>query len=201
MAANQPRRGWLIGIIIIAIFAIFIGISYNGLVKKDENVKLQWGNLQNAYQRRLDLIPNLVSVVKASSDYEKTTLVQLAEARARAQQVSVSSTDGANPNSYDTQEKVQGEMTNSINKVIAIVEKYPDLKSTKNYLDFQEQLVGTERRIKVSRNDFNASIAQYNRSVRGFPTSIVASIFRFKTKEGFKSDAGSDTSPEIKFSK
>ncbi len=195
---NQRNRTWIILLVVVAIVGIWVSVSYNGLVRQDENVKLNWGNLQNAYQRRLDLTPNLVSVVKASSEYEKQTLEQVATARANATQVSVSAT-GLSAENYSKQEQAQGEMANSINRVIGVIEKYPDLKSTKSFLYLQSQLEGTERRIKVSRNDFNAAIAGYNKKVRGFPGSIVASVFGFRPKEGFTADAGAANSPEVKF--
>ena len=195
---NQRNRPWIIVLVIVAILGIYVGVSYNGLVKQDENVKLNWGNLQSAYQRRLDLTPNLVSVVKASSDYERQTLEQVTAARAKALEVSASAT-GLSPENYSKQEQAQGEVVNSINRVIAVIEKYPDLKSTKAFLYLQSQLEGTERRIKVSRSDFNGAVANYNKKVRGFPGSIVASVFGFRSKEGFTAEAGAETSPEVKF--
>jgi LemA protein len=198
MAINQRNKVWLVVLSILVILAIYIGVTYNKLVKQDENVKLNWGNLQNSYQRRLDLTPSLVAVVKATSDYEKQTLEQLASARAKATQVSVSTT-GVDYNNYNAQEKAQADVANSINRVIGVIERYPDLKSTKSYLYLQSQLEGTERRVKVSRNDFNQSVAEYNKLVRGFPSSIAASLFGYKPKEGFRSDAGSENAPEVKF--
>ena len=158
MVLNPRNKVWVAIIGILVIVLIYTGVTYNGLVKRDEDVHLTWGNLQNAYQRRLDLIPNLVIVVKGSSDYERQTLQQLADARASAQQAIVS-TSGLEANNYQRLEQAQTAMVLSINKVIAIVEKYPDLQSTKSYSNFQVQLIGTERRIKVSRDDFNASVA------------------------------------------
>ena len=188
----------MIVIIILVILSIYIGVTYNRLVKQDENVKLNWGNLQNSYQRRLDLTPNLVSVVKASSEYEKQTLEQLAEARSKAAQIATT-INSVSPGNYNAQEQAQGDVANSINRVIAVIEKYPDLKTTKSFVYLQSQLEGTERRIKTSRNDFNLSVAEYNKMVRGFPSNIAASIFGFASKEGFKSDVGSENPPEVKF--
>lgn len=198
MAANPRSKIGIIIIVLVVIVGAYLGVTYNGLVKQDENVKLNWGNLQNAYQRRLDLVPQLVSVVKASSDYEKQTLQQLAEARAKAQQVSISSSN-VNSGNYAEQERAQGEMALSINKVIGVIEKYPDLQSTRSFIDLQAQLEGTERRLKVSRNDFNGAVAQYNKKVRGFPSNMAASLFNFKPKEGFQSDPGAANPPEVKF--
>jgi LemA protein len=198
MAINQRNRLWIIVLAVLVIVSVYLGSTYNGLVKEEENVKLNWGNLQNAYQRRLDLIPGLVAVVKGSSDYEKQTLEQLAAARAKAQQVTLSTADASSGN-YSRQEQVQAEMVGSMNRVIGLIEKYPDLQSTKSFVDLQAQLVGTERRIKVSRDDFNGAVAQYNKSVRKFPSNIAASLFTFRSKEGFQSDAGAETPPEVKF--
>jgi LemA protein len=198
MAINQRSKVWLVIISILVILSIYIGVTYNRLVKQDENVKLNWGNLQNSYQRRLDLTPNLVAAVKASSDYEKQTLQQLAEARSKAMQVTTTTT-GANISNYNAQEQAQADVANSINRVIAVIERYPDLKTTKSFVYLQSQLEGTERRIKVSRNDFNQSVADFNKRVRGFPSNIAASFFGFKPKEGFKSDVGSENAPEVKF--
>ena len=195
---QQRNRAWVIVVVVLVILAIFAVVSYNGLVKKEEYVKLNWGNLQNAYQRRMDLTPNLVAVVKASTDYEKQTLEQVTIARAKAMQVSVSSA-GLSAENFKNQELAQAEMVNSINRIIGVIEKYPDLKSTKSFLDLQSQLEGTERRIKVSRNDFNEAVANYNKSVRGFPTSLVASVLGFRPREGFQSEPGAGEAPEVKF--
>jgi LemA protein len=198
MSVNQRSKVWIVIVGILVIAVIYTGVTYNNLVKGDENVRLTWGNLQNAYQRRLDLIPNLVIVVKGSSDYERQTLQELADARAKAQQTIVT-TPGVDAGYYEKQQKVQDQMVLSINKVIAIAEKYPDLQSTKRYTDFQVQLVGTERRIKVARDDFNASVAAYNKKVRGFPSNIPAGLFGFPAKEGFQNQSGAETPPEVKF--
>ncbi|HXB91788.1 MAG TPA: LemA family protein [Puia sp.] len=198
MAINQRSRLGIVVLAILVIIAAYLAIAYNGLVKDEENVKLNWGNLQNAYQRRVDLTPGLVSVVKGSTDYEKQTLEQLAAARAKAQQVTLSASNASSDN-YSRQEQAQAEMVGSMNRVIGLIEKYPDLQSTKSFVDLQAQLVGTERRIKVSRDDFNGAVAQYNKSVRKFPSNVAASLFSFKPKEGFQSDAGAATAPEVKF--
>ena len=198
MANPSSKKSGIILVVVLLILAALFATGYNGLVKKDEQVKLKWSDLQSAYQRRSDLVPNLVSVVKSSSDYEKTTLTQLAAARANAAQVTVNAAE-ANHANYTNQEKAQGEVTNSMNRIIAVVENYPDLKGTKNFLYLQSQLEGTERRIKMARNAFNGVVADYNQSVRRFPSSIVATLMGYKMKEGFTSDAGAQQSPEIKF--
>jgi LemA protein len=195
---NKKKYTGIIVIAVLAILGIFLVTTYNGLVKKDEKVKLQWNEVQNAYQRRLDLIPNLVNVVKGEADFEHTTLVMVTEARSKAASVSVTG-DDLTPDKYKQQIAAQDELAGATNKLLITVEKYPTLKGTAAFRGLQTQLEGTERRIKVARKDFNESVATFNKSARGFPTSMVAGLFGFKAKEGFEADAGSDKSTEIKF--
>ena len=148
----------------------------------------------------INLIPNLVNAVKASADYEKNTLVKVIEERAKRSSVNVV----GNSPTYEEYKKIEaanGDLVNSANQLIAVIEKYPDLKTANSFVRLQDQLVGTERRIKFSRNDFNKAIQEYNTSVRSFPSSLVASIFSFKVKDGFKADIGSEKAPEITFTK
>ena len=195
---NKKRyTGYIIGGILV-VLGIFLIVTYNGLVKKEEKVKNQWAEVQNAYQRRMDLIPNLVNVVKGNADYERTTLEKVIEARAKAASVTVSSTN-VSAESYQEQAKAQDELAASANRLVATIEKYPELRGTEAFVGLQVQLEGTERRIKVARKDFNEAIQNYNTSVRGFPTSMVAGIFGFKAKDGFAADAGTDKATEIKF--
>lgn len=199
--ANKARKKYgLVALIVLALLTIFIVVTRNGFVQKEENVSKTWSNVQNDYQRRLDLIPNLVNAVKASADYEKNTLVKVIEERAKRSSVNVV---GNSPTyeEYKKIEAVNGDLVNSANQLIAVIEKYPDLKTANSFVRLQDQLVGTERRIKFSRNDFNKAIQGYNTSVRSFPSSLVASIFSFKVKDGFKADIGSEKAPEITFTK
>jgi LemA protein len=198
--ANKPgKNSWLIAIIVVALLAIFFYTTYNSLVGKQENVTKTWNNVQSDYQRRLDLIPNLVNTVKASSDYEKETLTKLIEARAKASQINV--TGNPTYDNYKKAEEANGEVVASANRVIAVIEKYPDLKTTNSFVRLQDQLAGTERRIKFSRNDFNEAVMRYNKAVRSFPANIAAKLFGFKIKEGFTADMGADKAPEINFTK
>lgn len=199
MATQPGKKLWLTALIIIALLAIFFYISYNSLVRKDEAVTKTWNNLQSDYQRRGDLIPNLVNAVKASGDYEKETLTKLIEARANAAKVNVT---GA-PSAADVQkaESAQAEVANSANQVIAVIEKYPELKTANAFVRLQDQLIGTERRIKFSRKDFNDAVMSYNKTTRSFPQSIAAAVFGFKVKEGFTAQAGAEQAPEINFNK
>jgi LemA protein len=182
---------------IVLVIGIYLFTTYNSLVKKEEAVKRDFGNLNTTYQRRSDLIPSLVAVVKGASQYEKNVLTQVATARARASNLSFSG--NVSFQDYQQLEQAQGEMANSVNQALAVVENYPDLKGTKNFLYLQSQLEGTERRIKVARKDFNASVANYNNSVRRFPGNLAAGIFGFRQREGFHASAGADRAPEINF--
>ena len=199
MATATGKKYWLTALVIIALLTIFFYTSYNSLVSKEENLTKTWNNLQSDYQRRGDLVPNLVGTVKASSDYEKETLTKLIEARSKAAQLNV--TGNLTYDNYKKSEEANGEVVNSANRVIAVIEKYPDLKTTNSFVRLQDQLVGTERRIKFSRKDFNEAVMGYNKSVRSFPVNLAAKLFGFKIKEGFQADMGTDKAPEINFTK
>ena len=193
------KRGTAYGIgAFLIVLAIYLISSYNGLVKKQELVNLQWNEVQNAYQRRSDFIPNVVNIVKGQTNFEQNTLVQVTEARAKASAITVASSVVTADN-YNRQTVAQDGLATATNRLLITVEKYPELKGTAAFKGLQAQLEGTERRIKVARKDFNISIAGYNSSVRSFPTKIVAGIFGFAPKEGFQSDAGANKSVEIKF--
>ncbi|MBC7935210.1 MAG: LemA family protein [Rhizobacter sp.] len=182
------------GILVVA--GIWLVTTYNALVKKDEKVKLQWNEVQNTYQRRLDLIPNLVSTVKGGADFEQTTLIKVVEARSKAASLQVNNLTAEN---FNQQSAAQDELAGAANRLIIAVEKYPELKGTAAFRDLQTQLERTELRIKMARKDFNESIATYNSSVKSFPTKLAAGMFGFSAKEGFKSDAGAEKAQEIKF--
>lgn len=188
--------GYVVGLIVI-LFGVFLVVTYNSLVKKEENVKFQWNEMQNNYQRRLDLVPNLVNVVEGGANYEKSTLQSVVEARAKAMKVNVSGEISSDKLKELT--LAQDNLAGAANRLLISVENYPDLKGTKAFTGLQVQLEGTERRIKVARQDFNGAVATYNSSVRSFPTKIVASIFGFRPREGFEADTGADKSVEIKF--
>ena len=192
---KNKLSGYIIGGILVVV-GIWLITTYNALVKKDEKVKLQWNEVQNTYQRRLDLIPNLVNTVKGGADFEQTTLQKVTEARAKATAVQVS---GLNAENYNQQSAAQDELAEAANRLIIAVEKYPELQGTAAFRDLQTQLERTELRIKMARKDFNEAIATYNSSVKSFPTKLAAGLFGFSAKEGFQSDAGADKSVEIKF--
>lgn len=193
---KKGYSGYIIGGIII-IIGIYLIVTYNSLVKKQEKVNLQWNEVQNTYQRRMDLIPNLEHVVKGGADYEKTTLQKIIEARSKAASINV--TGDLSADKYNQQTAAQDELAGAANRLMISVEKYPDIKGTKAFSELQAQLVGTERRIKIARKDFNEAIQNYNTSVKGFPTKIVAGLFGFAPKNGFQSDNGTDKGVEIKF--
>lgn len=194
---KKKYTGLIIAGAVILLLVIFMVNTYNSLVKKDEKVKQQWSEVQSTYQRRLDLVPNLVNTVKGVSDFEQSTLEQIAAARGEA--LSGMSNDALTAENYTAQQRAQDNLATATNRLIVVIEKYPTLKGTAAYAGLQTQLEGTERRIKVARNDFNAAVADYNKQVRGFPGNLVAGLFGYKPKEGFEAVAGSDKSVEIKF--
>ena len=188
-------------IVILAALLVFGGCActgYNGLITQDESVRKAWNNVQSEYQRRNDLIPNLVSTVKGAANFEQETLVKLMEARAKATSVNV---DPANltPEKLAEFQQAQSQISSGIGRLLAVVENYPDLKANQNFQSLQAQLEGTENRIKVARNDFNASVQDYNVKVRSFPMNLLAGMFGFKAKPGFQADPGSERAPEVKF--
>ena len=194
---KQRNTGYIIGGIFLLLL-IYGVVTFNSLVQQEEKVKLQWNEVQNAYQRRLDFIPNVVNIVKGQAGFEQETLVKITEARAKASSVTISSGD-LSAEKYNQQIAAQNELATATNRLVVSVEKYPELKGTAAFEGLQTQLEGTERRIKIARKDFNAAIAGYNSSVKSFPTKLVAGISGFQPKEGFQSDAGAEKVVEIKF--
>lgn len=194
---QKKFSGYIVGGAILLVLLTWIITSYNSFVKKQEKVKLQWSEVQNTYQRRLDLIPNLVNVVKGVSDFEQTTLEKITEARSRA--ISGLSNDELTAENYQQQKRLQDTLAAAANRLIIQIERYPALKGTAAYAGLQTQLEGTERRIKVARNDFNEAVADYNKKVRGFPSNLVAGIFGFNRKEGFEAVSGTEKAVEINF--
>lgn len=190
-------RRLIIGGVILLVVVIWIITTYNSLVKRQEKVSLQWNEVQNVYQRRLDLIPNLINTVKGVSDFEQSTLQKIVEARSKA--MSGMSNNELTSDNIKQQQQLQDSLAVATNRVIVLVEKYPTLKGTAAYAGLQTQLEGTERRIKVARNDFNKSVADYNRKVRSFPSNLIAGIFGFRKKTGFEAVTGADQAIEIKF--
>ncbi|AVM51643.1 LemA protein [Bacteroides zoogleoformans] len=188
-------------IIIIAVVALIViwGISgYNGLVTMDENVSGQWSNVETQYQRRADLIPNLVSTVKGYALHEKETLEGVIQARSAATQIKVDA-DELTPEKLAEYQKAQGAVTSALGKLLAITENYPDLKANQNFLELQAQLEGTENRINVARTNFNNAAKEFNTSIRRFPKSIIAGLFGFSKRAYFEAAEGTEQAPQVQF--
>jgi LemA protein len=193
----------LILIIILAAVLLIGGCGcggYNGLVTQDENVKKAWNNVQSDYQRRADLIPNLVQTVKGEANFEQTTLQNVIQARASATQIRIDPTN-LTPEKIQQYQQAQGQLSQALGRLLAVAENYPTLRANDAFRGLQAQLEGTENRIKVSRNDFNAAVQEYNVKVRSFPMNIFSGMFGFRPKEGFTADAGSQNAPKVDFSK
>lgn len=186
---------------IIAVVAILViwGIgAYNDLVTQDENVKNAWGNVQADYQRRADLIPNLVSTVKGYAKHEEKVFTEVTEARAKVGSININA-DSLTDEQIQQYQKAQSEMSGALSKLIAVSENYPELKANENFRDLQAQLEGTENRIKKSRTDYNAVVKEYNLAVRRFPKSIFAGIFGFSVKSEFQADEGAEKATKVSF--
>ena len=190
----------IIGVVVLAGFIIYrlFGGSYNSMVSAEEKVSAQWAQVENVYQRRADLIPNLVSTVKGYADFEQETLTKVIEARAKATSITVSA-DNLSPDKISQFDAAQGELSSALGRLLVSVERYPDLKANQNFLDLQTQLEGTENRISVERMNFNNAVQEYNRYIRSFPQNMIAGMYGFETKGYFKSREGSDVVPEVKF--
>jgi LemA protein len=185
---------WIIlGIVVLMGFG-----SYNGLVSKDEEVSKAWSNVESDYQRRSDLIPNLVETVKGYANFEKETLTAVIAARASATQVKIDASN-LNEENMAAFQQAQGGLSSALGRLLVVAEQYPDLKANQNFLDLQAQLEGTENRINVSRQRFNEVVNTYNVSRRKFPNVIFASIMGFKEKAYFKADGGAEKAPAVKF--
>ena len=190
-------------LIIILAIVLILGVmgcnGYNGLVKQDETVKNSWSNVQSSYQRRADLIPNLVNTVKGEANFEQQTLIQTIEARYK--NLNSVKVDPANLTSENIAkfQAAQGELSSALSRLMVVVENYPNLKANEGFRALQAELAGTENRINVARNDFNSTVNTYNTKVRSFPMNFFSGMFGFKVKEGFKADDGAQKAPEVKF--
>ena len=189
------------GLIILAIVAVLViwGIStQRGLVNKDESVKNSWNKVQSEYQQRSDLVGQLVETVKGVANFEKTTLTDVINARSKATSVNISA-DNLTPEKVAEFQKAQEELKGSLSRLLVVAEQYPQLKATENFMKLQGQLEGIENGVKAARNNFNDAVQTYNVKVRSFPGNILAGLFGFKAKEGFKADAGTEKAPQVKF--
>jgi len=168
------------------------------MTRMDENIKAKWSQVENNYQRRADLIPNLVASVKGAANFEKSTLTDVINARAKATQVTVDPTK-LTPESIQKFQAAQGELSGALGRLMVVTENYPDLKSNQNFLGLQAQLEGTENRITVARQDFNTAVQEYNSKIRAFPANITAKMFGFAEKGYFQADPGSEKVPTVNF--
>jgi Uncharacterized conserved protein len=192
----------LITIIVLAVVAIglysWVKSNYNSMVNLDEGVQAAWSQVENVYQRRADLIPNLVATVKGYAEHEKSTLEGVINARSKATQITIDPTN-LTPEALQEYQKAQGELGSALGKLLAITENYPDLKANQNFLELQSQLEGTENRITVERQKFNETSKQYNSTIRQFPRNILAGIFGFDKKPYFEAAEGADKAPTVEF--
>lgn len=194
----KKNKGLIITIVVIVLVALWGILSYNGLVGMDEKVSNQWANVETQYQRRSDLIPNLVNTVKGYAKHESQTLEAVMAARSQATQVKIDPSN-CTPQQLAAYQKAQGDVTTALGKLLAITENYPDLKATDNFKMLQEQLEGTENRINVARKDFNDSAKKYNTSLRRFPRNIIALMFGFEKRNYFEAEAGAEKAPKVEF--
>ena len=172
--------------------------GYNTMVTLDEQVQSQWAQVQNVYQRRADLIPNLVNSVKGAANFEKETLTQVVEARAKATSINVDP-DKLTPENIQKFQSAQGELSQALGRLLMVTENYPQLKANQNFLELQAQLEGTENRITVERQKFNEVTQQYNSKIRSFPNNLTASMFGFEKKGYFQAEAGANKAPKVEF--
>jgi LemA protein len=192
--------------LVVAIALIGLGLilfssgcnSYNNLVETDENVSNAWSKVESEYQRRSDLIPNLVNTVKGVADFEKSTLTEVTQARARATSVNIDPSK-LDASSIQKFQEAQSGLSQSLGRLLLVSERYPELKANENFRDLQVQLEGTENRIKVARNRYNDVVTEYNKQVRRFPNSIFASMFGFERHAQFEAEAGAEEAPTVEF--
>jgi len=192
-------KGVTLIIVILLVVLGFMGCNgYNGLVKEQENVNKAWNNVQSEYQKRNDLVGNLVETVKGAANFEKSTLTDVINARAKATSVQVNP-ESLTPEKLAEFQAAQGQMTSALGRLLVTVEAYPELKANQNFLQLQGQLEGIENDIRASRQTFNTAVNSYNVKVRSFPMNILGGIFGFHAKEGFKADPDADKAPKVKF--
>lgn len=172
--------------------------SYNGMVAKEEGVTTAWSNVETQYQRRADLIPNLVNTVKGYASHEQQTLAEVTEARAQATQIKVDP-ENLTPEALAKYTEAQGQVGTALGRLLMLQEAYPELKANQNFLELQAQLEGTENRINVARQDFNSTVKEYNTYIRSFPRNIIASLFGFERKAVFEAREGADIAPTVEF--
>lgn len=194
----MKMKPWLIVLVVVALVGVWMGSAFNKMVKSEERVSSAWAQVENVYQRRADLIPNLVNTVKGAANFEQSTLTGVIQARAEATQVKVDPTK-LTEESMAKFEKAQGNLSSALGKLMMVVERYPELKATQNFRDLQAQLEGTENRITVERRSFNEVVQTYNTNIRKFPTNMLAGMFGFDKKAYFEAIEGAEKAPEVNF--
>ena len=194
----KKNLGWIIPVAIVVVIVLWAIGGYNGIVKMDEQVQNSWANVETQYQRRADLIPNLVSTVKGYAKHEQQTLEDVVKARSEATQVKVDA-ENLTPEKLAAFQKAQSGVSSALGRLLAVAENYPDLKANQNFLELQSQLEGTENRITVARKDFNDTAKSYNQAIRQFPKNILAGLFGFEKKSYFEAEAGSEKAPKVEF--
>lgn len=195
------KKGLIALIIVVVAGLLLYGCGkgkYNSMVTLEQQTEAQWAQVENVYQRRADLIPNLVSTVKGYADFEQETLTQVIEARSKATSVNLDASN-LTPETMQQFQQAQGELSSALSRLMVVVEKYPDLKANQNFLALQSQLEGTENRISVERNKFNEVTRQYNTTVKTFPNVLFAGMFGFSEKGYFQADAGAENPPQVEF--
>ena len=181
---------------VLLLLVMMIAGSYNGMVSSRESVNTAWSKVESQYQRRSDLIPNLVNTVKGAANFEQETLTKVIEARSKVTQIKV---DANNPEDIARFQQAQGQVSSSLSRLLAVAENYPQLKATENFKDLQSQLEGTENRITVARNDFNDADRSYNTKIKSFPANLLAGMFGFKERPYFEADADAKKAPSVNF--
>ena len=194
----KKNLGWIIPVGIIVVLVMWAIGGYNGMVKMDEQVQNKWANVETQYQRRADLIPNLVSTVKGYAKHEQQTLEDVVKARSEATQLKVDA-ENLTPEKLAAFQKAQSGVSSALGRLLAVAENYPDLKANQNFLELQSQLEGTENRITVARKDFNDAAKSYNQSIRQCPKNIRAGMVGFEKKSYFEAEAGSEKAPKVEF--
>lgn len=187
----------IIVVLVIMLYSLFAG-SYNKMVEREETTKQAWAQVENVYQRRSDLIPNLVNTVKGYADFEKETLTQVIEARSKATGITLNA-DNLNPEMIQKFQSAQEGLSGALSRLMVVIEKYPDLKANQNFLELQSQLEGTENRIAVERKRFNEVVEEFNKYIRKFPQNMMAGWYGFSQKGYFTAEKGSEKAPEVKF--
>lgn len=196
---KSDKKTWLIVLIAVGAVALWSITSYNSFVAGEEGVTTAWSQVENVYQRRMDLIPNLVNTVQGAANFEKSTLTEVIEARAAATSAQKGPVDLNNAENFTAYQQAQENLSGALSRLMVVVERYPELKANQNFLELQSQLEGSENRIAVERKKYNEVVKSFNTSVRRFPKSLIANLFGFEQKAYFKAAEGADKAPDVQF--